>query len=193
MAKISLQKPMYSKIKVNIDADGKESEELSEAKVLSKAIRSTVTINSTDLSLYADDSIAEYVAEFVDGQITFEGDDLEDSVIADVMGASIDSGKGVITFKADDNANYIRLGFIVGRIKGNKKQYKAVIYTKIKFDPIQDDFETKGQTIVFKTSTLSGKIMRNADGIWKLATVWDDEYEKAENFLKANVGKAVGE
>lgn len=191
MAKVSLKNAKYCPVTVTT-SEGTESETYGTTATLSKAIRATVTINSTDTTLYADDAIAEYISEFVDGSITFEGDDIEDAVAADIMGATLDSESGEITYKGGDSAKYIRLGFIVGRIKNNAKQYKAIIYTRVKFNPMGDDFETKGQTIVFKTASLSGKIMRNAADEWKKDSGWKDTEQAAQTYLSSNIKPTTG-
>jgi len=186
MAKISFREPKYSKITINTDASGAETETYGEVKTLSKAIRMNATFNSSDVPLYADDAIAEYVTEFLNGDLSFEGDDVEDSVLVDLLGITVGTD-GETVQKDTDTANYVRLGAIVGRIKSNKRQYKAVIYTKVKFAIPADDYETKGESIVFKTTTISGKLMRNAKGEYRLTSGWKDTIEEAQTYLNTKL------
>ena len=117
--------------------------------------------------------------------------DLEDSVAADLYGATMtqaDGGTaGKIGYKDTDSSAYLRFGFIVRRMKANKVQYKAIVYTKVMFDIPNEDYETKGETIVFKTNSVTGKLMRNKDRIWKITSLWVDTIDAAETFLDANV------
>lgn len=192
MAKIGMLYPKYSVITIGTDSSsGAETETYGDLKVMGKAVRASVTINTAEAKLYADDGLAEMVKEFVEGSISAETDDMEDSVAADLYGATMtqaDGGTaGKIVYKDTDSSAYLRFGFIVRRMKANKMQYKAIVYTKVMFDIPNEDYETKGETIVFKTNSVTGKIMRNKDRIWKITSLWVDTIDAAETFLDANV------
>lgn len=192
MAKIGMLYPKYSVITIGTDTStGAETETYGDLKVMGKAVRASVTINTAEAKLYADDGLAEMVKEFVEGSITAETDDMEDSVAADLYGATLTEGTqgatGKIVYKDTDASAYLRFGFIVRRMKASKYQYKAIVYTKVMFDIPNEDYETKGETITFKTNSITGKVMRNKDRIWKTTSLWVDTLTAAETFLDANV------
>ncbi len=187
MAKIGLLKPKYSKITVGTDESGNDTETYGPVKPFAKAISATTSVNTAKTKLYADDGVAEMVNEFMSGQITFNSDDMEDDVEADIAGATVDTETGAIRNKDTDEPVYIRFGFLVRRMKGNKSQYRAVIFAKVMFDVPADDYETKGESIVFKSTTVSGEIMRNKDHDWRIKSKWMDSEADAETFLTQNL------
>lgn len=192
MAKIGMLYPKYSVITIGTDnSTGAETETYGDLKVMGKAVRASVTINTAEAKLYADDGLAEMVKEFVEGSITAETDDMEDSVAADLYGATLTEAAqattGKIVYKDTDASAYLRFGFIVRRMKASKYQYKAIVYNKVMFDIPNEDYETKGETITFKTNSITGKVMRNKDRIWKTTSLWVDTLTAAETFLDANV------
>ena len=190
MAKVGMRRARYCKITVTEDDTGKDVESYGEVKTFSKAIRANTSVNAAQADLYADDGLAETASEFIDGSLTFEGDDIEDSVEADVTGATVNE-RGDVENSGDDMAPYLRFGFIVRRYKGNKSQYRGVVFPKLKFDPIPDDYETKGQSIVFKTLTVTAKFLMNAAGKWRIKSAWMDTEGEADTWLDANIKPAA--
>lgn len=191
MAKIGLFKPKYSKITLGTDAQGNDTETYGPVKPFAKAISATTSVNTSKVKLYADDGVAEMANEFVSGQITFNADDLEDSVEADIAGATVDETDGSFRNKDTDTPQYIRFGFMIRRMKNNVMQYRAVIFPKVLFDVPADDYETKGETIVFKSTTITGEIMRNKDHDWRIKSKWTSSEEEAAAFLDANIAPGV--
>lgn len=187
MAKIGLLKPKYAKITVT-ENDGAETESYGVVKVFAKAVTATSSINTSKAKLYADDGVAEMVDEFSDGQLTFVADDIEDSVEADVTGATVDEENGnMIVNKDTDSPQYVRFGFVVRRQKSGKVQYRAVIFPKVMFSTPNDDYETKGESASLKTTSLTAEIMRNAKHEWRIRSAWLGTEAEAENFLVAQL------
>lgn len=183
MAKIGFSKAKYSKITVGTDENGNDTEQYGPVKVFAKAISATTSVNTSKVKLYADNGVAEMANEFISGQLTFAGDDLEDEVEADVAGATVEEGSGAIINKDTDAPTYLRWGAIVRRIKNNVVQHRAVIFPKVMFDVPSDDYETKGESIVFKSTTLTGEIMRNKDHEWRIRSAWMASEAEAEEYL----------
>lgn len=186
MAKISFCKPKYVKVTVSEDTDGSETETLGSVKTPGKGINLNATINTSDTTLYADDGIAEYDTEFVDGDITLELDDLTDEAEADFVGATVGTDGDMLN-KSTDVASYIRQGGIIGRIKNNVKQYRAVIYMRVKYRIPADAFATKAQTTTYGTPTITGKIFKNHRNEWRYKSKWVDTVEEAETLLDSKL------
>lgn len=187
MAKIGFSHVKYSKITVKTDENGNEVEEYGPVKVFAKAVSASTSINTAKAKLYADNGVAEMANEFVSGQITFAGDDIEDAVEADISGATLNPETGEMINTDTDTANYVRWGGIIRRMKGNKVQHRAVIFTKVMFDVPADDWETKGETIVFKGINLVAEILRNVKHQWRLRSKWEETEEAAIAYLDANL------
>lgn len=186
MPKIGLQKPKYSIITVGTDSDGNETETYGEIKTFAKAVTANTSINTSKLKFYADDTVSEMINEFLNGTITMAVDDIENTVLGDITGATVGED-GTVTMKDNDTAKYLRLGFIVRRYKNNKSEYRAVIFAKVMFDIPADDYETKGESIVFKSETVTGEIMRNYNHDWKLMSPWDESEKTALTWLDTNL------
>lgn len=186
MPRIGLLKPMYSVITVGEDGEGNETENYGEVKTFARAVTASTSINTSKTKFYADDKLSEMINEFLNGTITMAVDDVENAVLADISGATVDGSGGDVTMKDTDTAKYLRFGFIVRRFKNNESEYRAVIFTKVMFDIPADDYETKGESITFKSETVTGEIMRNNKHEWKLMSKWGDEAE-AETWLKSKL------
>lgn len=184
MAKIGMSKPKYSKITTRRDENGNEIETYSAPKRLAKGISMTTSINTAKASLYADNGKAESVNEFISGAITLIVDEIEAAVMAEITGATVDEGTGVIRYRDTDEPAYIRLGVLVRRINSDDPNpYSSAILTKVMFDPPADDYETKGESIVFKTVTLTGEFIRNVYHEWRIIAPWVGTEAEAEEAM----------
>lgn len=190
MAYIGFQKPMYCPITVSTGSDGNETETYGEVKTFAKGITLNSSLNTSKQKLHADDGVAEQVNEFISGSMTITVDGIENEVAADITGATIDTETGDVTNTDTDTPAYVRFGFIVRRFRGNKSMYRAQIYHKVMFDLPADDYETKGESIVFKTETVTAEIMRNMDGEWRKRSEWKESLADAKTWLTQNL-KAV--
>lgn len=185
MPKIGLQKPRYSVINISTDETGKEIESYGDIKVFAKAVTANTSINTSKTKFYADDTVAEMINEFLNGTITIAVDDIENEVLADICGATLGED-GTVTMKDTDTAKYLRFGCIIRRYKANISEYRGVIFTKVMFDIPADEWETKGESIAFKSETVTGEIMRNANHEWKIMSKWGTE-KAAEEWLTKNL------
>lgn len=181
MAKVSFRNPKYVVVTVSTN-DGAETETLGTVKTIGKGINMNTTINTSDAELYADDGLAEYDTEFVDGSMTLEADDMEDDVEKDLLGSAVGTDGDVLS-KSTDVASYVRIGGVIGRSKSGIKQYRAVIYLKVKFGIPADNFSTKGQTITYGTTSLVGKLSKNCRDEWRYKSKWVDTPEEAVTLL----------
>ena len=148
-------------------------------KVVAKAIKVEMNLNIADTPLYADDDIAERVREFVDGDINFTPDDLDNTIKAEWLGSELDDETvdsttvKVLKSSTDDLPGYHGFGFIIPKVKNNVRKYRAVLFTKVQFAEPNETAETKGQNINWQTPAITGKIMRRIDGNWKEETTVD--------------------
>ena len=63
---------------------------------------------------------------------------------------------------------------------------------KTVFDALPDDYETKGETIVFKTTTMTAKFLGNAEGQWKRKSKWFDTLAEAETWMTTKLKPSAG-
>lgn len=186
MARIGMRYPKYCVITVTENQDGTESETYGTLKVMGKAISATTNVSYTSSDLYADDGKAESVREFTGGTISLNTDELENTVVADLSGAATDANGG-IDFDADDTAPYIRMGYIRRRIKRGVTTFGAMVLMRVKFAPLNDEDNTKGESITFGTPTLTGDIFKNHQKKWRKYSQWFETESAAIEWLDANV------
>ena len=184
MARIGMRKPVYRKITTE-NVGGVDKETYGTKKVMGKAISADVSVQVSEAELYADDGLAESVKEFVKGSININTDDMESDVEADLLGATVDSESEDVTNKSDDSAPWVQVGFTAARIKGGAKQYRGIVYTRVQFGIPNENTSTKGQTITFGTTTITGTLAANAAGIWRKKSKWMSTAEEAEAWVDA--------
>ncbi|ANW97722.1 hypothetical protein CSTERTH_01085 [Thermoclostridium stercorarium subsp. thermolacticum DSM 2910] len=193
MAQIGLRYPVYAPLTEDETAG---TYEYGVGKVAAKAIRIDINLNIADSPLYADDGIAERVREFIDGTMTFTPDDLSNEVRADWLGNKLEDEEvdeettvKVLKSNTEDLPGYFGFGCIVPKVKNKKRQYRAIVFTKVQFGEPNETAETKGENISWQTPAIEGKIMRRVDGIWKEEIIVDDiDVAKAWLNKKLNVG-----
>lgn len=135
--------------------------------LLGKAIAMTIKSNYAESTLYADDGVAEYNKEFKDADITLGTDTIPISGHNTLFGHTVDTEKEGVTYNSGDAANYVGVGIIQKRVDSGVVSYQATFVYKAKFSDPDDDFETKGENIVYKTPSITGKAVADGTGAWK--------------------------
>jgi phi13 family phage major tail protein len=145
-----------------------------------KAISCKVDISNNDAKLYADDGLAESDTSFQSGTVTIGIDDENDEMLATLLGHEYTAGE--IVRNADDVAPYVGLGRIVTKMVNNVYKYKVEFLHKVKFSEPSQENNTKGESVEFGTSEMSGQVAKLASGEWSTAKVFDS-YEDAQSYL----------
>lgn len=189
--KIGLKYFKYSKVTITVDGTtGAETETYGTVKTAAKAMTLSVNVNRSNVKGYADDAAAESDLSFIDGSMTLEGDDLSNETIADLCGATLDSGTGGtgdLTFKEDDNPGYVRFGTVVPMVKAGTRAWIGLIFTRVKFAAPEDNYQTKGQNVEFRGWSMSGDIMKNSAGVWKIQSARKTSEADALTWLASNL------
>lgn len=150
-----------------------------------KAITCNVSISNNDVSLYADNVMAESDTSFQSGTVTLgiDKDDLETQ--ATLLGHQISSGN--LVRNANDVAPYVGLGRIVTMMVSGVLKYKVEFLKKVKFsEPSQED-NTRGETVEFGTVEIEGVVSTLANGDWSVAQTFDTRAE-AVTYLEGLFG-----
>ena len=184
MAKIGLRNFLYG---ILTEApDGTPSYGV--AKKPAKAISCKVDIATNDAKLYADDGLAEADTTFQSGTITIGIDDEDDVTMADMLGHEIVNGEMIRN--ADDVAPYMGFGRIITKIVNNSTKYKVEFLYKVKMSEPSQDNTTKGESVEFGTSELSGIVAKLANGNWSVPKPFNT-YAEAETYLESFFGSAT--
>lgn len=191
MARIGLKYPRYAVVTVSVDeTTGAETETYGTVKTAGRAVSADLSINVSNNKFYADDNVAESDPAFIDGTLTMGLDELENAVAAELCGATLESGtggSGDITFGEGDAAPYVRWGFVVPIIHRGARKWLGIVLLRVKFGPPQDSFQTKGQNVEFAGASITGDIMKNADGKWRRQSAWKDTEAAALTWLNGTV------
>ncbi len=131
---------------------------------LAEAITADISVNVAEATLYADDALNQSVKEFTSGTIKLGVADLAADKLAGILGQATDSA-GITWASGDDVAPYVAVGFRAAKINGI---YRYIWLQKVQFKIPSESFETKGESISFKTPEIEGTFMKaNANGMWK--------------------------
>jgi prophage DNA circulation protein len=109
-------------------------------------------------------------------------------MLATLLGHEITSGE--MTRNATDVAPYVGLGRIVTKLVGGAYKYKVEFLYKVKFSEPSQDNSTKGESVEFATSTLSGQVAALANGEWS-ATKTFNTMAEAQAYLESFFGSAT--
>lgn len=137
---------------------------------LAKAIEASITPNVNSTTLYADDRAVETVSSLGEIEVELNIDDLSTEKYALIMGKTINTD-GVVVDKADDVAPYVALGFRSQKANG---AYRYVWLYKGKFEPSEESYKTKEDSIEFQTPTIKAKFVAREDGKWRAKVDSDD-------------------
>lgn len=148
-----------------------------------KSISTSVTPNMSNASLYADNSLAEYVEEFVDATVNVGTDRLPRQAAPMLFGHA-ENEEGEEVSNSNDSGSYVGYGFWIASMEDGVKKYQGVILHKVKFAEGEESFQTKGNSITFQTPTLSGKATALNDGVWRTKSAKYDTIKEAEEWIK---------
>lgn len=184
MAKIGLKNFLFGILTEGSDG----SATYGVAQKPAKAISCKVDITNNDAKLFADDGLAEYDTTFQSGTVTLGIDDEDSTVMATLLGHEITNGE--IVRNTNDVAPYVGLGRVVTKMVGGVYKYKVEFLKKVKFsEPSQED-NTKGESIEFTTSEISGVVSTLADGSWSVEKTFNSMPE-AQAYLNSFFGSAT--
>lgn len=173
MATIGLDKLYYAKI--TEDENGNET--YGTPSQLAKAISADLSVELNEATLYADDGQAEIVREFKNGTITLSVDEIGHDIVADLVGAEIDSN-GVLISGDNDSAKPVAIGF---RARKSNGKYKYYWLYRVLFTIPATNLATKGDSITFSTPTIEGTILRRNKPDTSSKHPWKAEVTESES------------
>jgi phi13 family phage major tail protein len=173
MATIGLDKLYYAKI--TEDENGNET--YGTPSQLAKAISADLSVELNEATLYADDGQAEIVREFKSGTITLSVDEIGLDIVADLVGAEIDSN-GVLISGDNDSAKPVAIGF---RARKSNGKYKYYWLYRVLFTIPATNLATKGDSITFSTPTIEGTILRRNKPDTSSKHPWKAEVTESES------------
>lgn len=129
------------------------------------AITGNVSPTTNSTTLYADDRADEVANSLGDIEIEINPKDLTPDILKDILGATTDSN-GALIQSSTDNAPYVALGW---RSRKSNGKYRYYWFYKGKFQPNEEEFQTKEDTPTYQTPTITGLFVpRQKDNKWKV-------------------------
>lgn len=159
----------------------------SDALKCGKAINTSVTPNYNEASLFADNGEDENVKEFKNASVDLGVNTLPKKAGEIIFGHKI-AEDGTETSNTDDSGSYVGYGFIVAEIISGTKKYRACLLTKVKFKEGAESYQTKGDSIVFTTPTLSGEASGNKDKVWRIKSPAFDTERECDEWILEQMG-----
>ena len=183
MAYVGLRKPIVGGYKGNKTYD--------DPFAFGKAIGLQVTPNYAEGSLNADDEQSEYDKEFNYAETTLNTNTIPLIAHNIMFGHVIDEESRSVRYNKDDQANYVGMGWVsVEKVNGKRSFIGNFLY-KAKYSEPAEDYSTKGDSIEYKTPSISGRAVTDDDGDWKDTRAFDTVAE-ALNWIYEKFGKVMG-
>lgn len=180
MAYVGLRKPIIAKL----SSDGTYDEPFA----FGKAIGLQVTPNYAEGSLYADDGQAEYDKEFSYAEITLNTSTIPIIAHDKMFGHKVTEKN--VKFNGDDQNNDVGVGWISVEKVNGVRSFIGNFLNKVKFSEPSEDYATRGESIEYKTPSITGRASIVDGGDWKETETFDTEAE-AKNWIYEKFGKTM--
>lgn len=181
MAYVGLRKPIIAQLK----SDGTYDDPFA----FGKAIGLQVTPNYAEGSLYADDGQAEYDKEFSYAEVTLNTSTIPIVAHEKMFGHTVTEKN--VKFNGDDQNNDVGLGWISVEKVNGVRSFIGNFLDKVKFSEPSEDYATRGESIEYKTPSITGRASAVDGGGWKETETFATEAE-AKNWIYGKFGKAMG-
>jgi phi13 family phage major tail protein len=193
MAKVGLKHLVYA-----IANDNGTTITYSGGRVLARAMTANINITTSDVELSSDDAVSESDSSFSSGTISSGIDDYPSYAKVDLLGYAEGSEVDVSTGEkelstAGADSPYVGYGFYGRGVKTSANYWRAIWLVKVKFKESNEEFNTKGRTVEFKTPTIEGAIHTASydSTYWKEEARFSTE-DGAITWLNAKAGIGSG-
>lgn len=89
---------------------------------------------------------------------------------------------------ATDKNKYVGYAFITREMIEGKEKYRACLLFKVMFNEGQEDYETQGENITFKTPKISGGALTCDNGDWREKSPYFDTEDEADAWIREKLG-----
>lgn len=161
--------PIIAKL-TETEKDGVYTYTYSNAVILGKLMKTSITPTTVEGKLYGDDGLAEYVNEATGADVSLDTTTIPLTAYGIMFGTTVDAESDTAEFSTSDNGSYVGYGFVIGVIESGVTKYKLKWLPKVKFALPSESFETKGENISFATPSISGQALPLDDGKWHKQT-----------------------
>ena len=180
MAYFGLSKPVIAKY-------DPAKKTYSNGMVLPGLVGTTVTPNSVEGSLYADNQMSEHEEFFTYASVEAEASDIPLAASAILFGHTVNAEEKSETSKSTDESNIVGYGFCQEKSVKKVKSFVACWLLQVKFVEGADSAQTRGDNISYSTPKLSGKAYADDANVWREKKEFKTEAEAYE-WLRTKAG-----
>lgn len=140
------------------------------------AITANINPNSSSATLFADDGPSDTASTMGEISLELNVADIPLEVQAVLLGHTYEDG--ILKKKGSDTPPWVAIGFRTLKSNGT---YRYMWLNKGKFALPEEDYQTKGDSVEFKTPTISGSfVKRDSDDEWERTSDEDTTEFKPE-------------
>lgn len=194
MAKIGLKTALWAPISAE---PANAAPTYGEIISVGKMISAKTTWNKSEASLYADDMLVENENVTNSGTIELNVDDISSDAISGMLGMEevTVSGSGAVkSYRLNSqSAPNGGFGYIRNGSRGGVPYYVGYVLYKVKFGAEDEEATTKGESVEYQTTTVSGTVMGvNISGktVFMEKTAELSTNEAAEAWVRGKLGAA---
>ena len=157
-------------------------------KAISGLIKLEVQPTTNSNTLYADNAPLLTTTSLGEINVNLEAADIPLEDLAAILGHAYDKATKKITYKGTDVAPYVAIAFAAQKNDGNETRFVKLF--KGKFSEPNDDSQTQGSSVEFKTPSVTGKfvVLKN-DSRWK--EIQDADTATAETIATTFFGSVL--
>ena len=187
MAYIGLAKPFVATL-----TETPDGATYSNGFAFGKAVSLDISPEYNEASLYGDNQQVENVKEFKQATITLGTTTIPKEAYNAMFGHAVSGeNQNTITYKTSDYSKYVGFGCYTDEIVDGTRKYTATWIHKVNFAQQQESYQTKGDSVEFKTPEITGVAMGlSATSEWREVKIFDTE-EAAIEYLKGKAGIAA--
>lgn len=150
-------------------------------------VNTSVNPQFNTTSLYGDNRKIEEIRLFKTADVTL-GATRMPAQAAQIMFGHKTNEDGSELSNATDKNKYVGYAFITREMIEGKEKYRACLLFKVMFNEGQEDYETQGENITFKTPTISGGALTCDNGDWREKSPYFDTEGEADAWIKEKLG-----
>jgi len=185
MASFGAKNPYFAKIKEEPEVSLPVYE--GEPSKIGRLVKADLSVTMASGKLYADDTLAESVEEFVNGSITMETDDMTDEVASLVYGAEVKEKE--VHYKSGDSAPVGGLAYYKVLKRKGVLIYKGYFYPRVMAALGNDTAQTKADSLTFGTTSTTFTVFPCESGDWRITKEFTAENE-ARAWVREKLGAA---
>lgn len=101
-----------------------------------------------------------------------------------MFGHTVSTESKEVTMNANDESSYVGTGWVTVEKIDGVRFFTANILVKVKYSEPSEEYSTKGDSIEYKTPSISGRALKEDDGTWKKIKQFDTEKETLDYIYK---------